>query len=753
MKTYTLVLLAVLLLSCQSPSVKNNVLKELNTHIIPRVLYYEGNQISSSTNFKFKNNQSFIKKQHAEWSCIEAKSVSKDNHLNISYDFQLTNGVAKDAGVSVNFSFKNWDPDNYIIMPAAAYRGNKFEVRKYSYPPFFKKGEYDANKPITITDIPRLNKHSGDSKMELTTGDLSTPAVGVYFPEINKGLWILTEQTSRFGNYGLTFKENKNRTEAEFSISAPCVREKWYRFGAIRLTNSEETGAAWKEGDKVSIKCKVFVFDDIQSPAELNAQFLAIRKLAGHSGRVDQLPFSKAFGIMEENENRENWDKNLGYYTLGGNGWNTNWQLGWVGGCIVTHPLALIGSTVSQKRAFTNYNTIITKTQAQSGFYYSCGNGKGWCSDCFSKPFPDNLLLLRKNADALYYFHKYILAQKTIDPEWKIPEEWKEPLQKLANAFTTLWKRYGQFGQFIDMETGGIKIGKTNSAAMAIGGLALTWQLDKNPEYLQIAKEAARYYYREFINRGLTCGGPSEILQNNDSESSFATLESFVTLYEVTGEKEWLEYAEDAAALSATWVVSYDYQFPPSSLFGRLDMKTTGAVWASTQNKHAAPGICTLSGDCLFKLYRFTGNDLYLNLIGDIAHNIMQYISRTDRPIASQHPGWVNERVNMSDWEGKDKVGEIFKGNTWAEVSAMLTVAEIPGIYVDLTKNKLFVFDHVKVTLKGNRLYITNPTKFDAEVRIFVDKNPSKPYPQGFISTCPRVLIRAGETKTYNIHR
>jgi hypothetical protein len=238
-------------------------------------------------------------------------------------------------------------------------------------------------------------------------------------------------------------------------------------------------------------------------------------------------------------------------------------------------------------------------------------------------------------------------------------------------------------------------------------------------------------------------------MQNNDSESAFATLESFMALYEVTGEREWLNYSEDAAALCATWVVSYDYHLPSSSLFGKLDMHTAGATWASTQNKHGGPGICTLSGDCLFKLYRYTGNKLYLELVGDIAHNIMQYISRADRPIRNQHSGWVNERVNMSDWEGKGNVGGIFHGNTWAQVSAMLTVAEIPGIYVNPVKRELFVFDHVKASLEGDHIKITNPTKFDAKVKVFIDREQSKPYPQGFISSLPQVVIKAGTSKLY----
>ena len=156
----------------------------------------------------------------------------------------------------------------------------------------------------------------------------------------------------------------------------------------------------------------------------------------------------------------------------------------------------------------------------------------------------------------LDYFYKYCLSEITMDPKWQMPESWKLPLRKFADGFITLWNRYGQFGQRIDIETGEIIIGGSNSAVMAIGGLALASEYEKRPELLNVAKEAARYYYENFTRKGISCGGPGEILLNNDAESAFAMLESMMVLYEVTGEKEWLKYAEDAAGLCSTWVVS-----------------------------------------------------------------------------------------------------------------------------------------------------------------------------------------------------
>jgi len=741
--------LSVLLVLLFSFKIVSSQTPGLNFRETARVQYYTGNKISDFSEFKFEKSHSSVVAKGATWKCNEINNVIDNNSKDLTYTFQLTSGKSPSAGVSVNFSFNDWNIDNYVIMPSAVYAGNRFEVLKYDYPPLFKKDNYKVNMPVTITDVPRLNKYEGKSRIDLNTGDMSTPSIGIYFPRLKKGMWILTEQATELGNSVLTLKENKERTSAEFSISAPCVREKIYTM--TRLSESDETGVEWNKGDKVTIRCKIFVFDDVNSPAELNNHFVTIRKSFGKSSYIHQLPFSEAFKLMEDQQNSECWDEKNGFYTLGGEGWNMKWQLGWVGGCMVTHPLSLIGQSLSKERSFRNYDKIITSSQAKSGFYYSCGNGTDWCSDCFTQPLPDNLLLLRKNADALYFFYKYCLFERSVNPNWQMPETWKQPLYKFANGFVTLWNRYGQFGQRIDIESGEIKIGGSNSAVMAIGGLALASQYENRSELLKVAEEAAVYYYENFTLKGISCGGPGEILQNNDAESAFAMLESFVTLYEVIGENRWIKYAEDAAGMCSTWIVSYDYKFPSNSLFGRLDMHTTGAVWANTQNKHGGPGICTASGDCLLKLYRATGNKLYMQMLNDIAHNIMQYISRADRPISKQHPGWINERVNLSDWEGKEQIGGIFYGNTWAQVSAMLTVAEIPGIYVNPSKKEIFVFDHAEAVLEGNQIKITNPTRFDARITIFIEKDPSKSYSQGFVSLCPIVMVKAGTSVIYHL--
>jgi hypothetical protein len=85
------------------------------------------------------------------------------------------------------------------------------------------------------------------------------------------------------------------------------------------------------------------------------------------------------------------------------------------------------------------------------------------------------------------------------------------------------------------------------------------------------------------------------------------------------------------------------------------------------------------------------------------------------------------ERVNFSDWEGRANIGGSLFGSCWPEVSLLLTVAELPGIYAQPDTRLLCVFDHVEARLvaAGGALALEcrNPTAFDAAVRIFAESS------------------------------
>jgi hypothetical protein len=201
-------------------------------------------------------------------------------------------------------------------------------------------------------------------------------------------------------------------------------------------------------------------------------------------------------------------------------------------------------------------------------------------------------------------------------------------------------------------------------------------------------------------------------------------------------------------------VVAYDFKFPPVSTFGKAGIRSTGTVYANTQNKHAAPGLCTYSGLGLLKLFRATGDRFHLDMLFDIAHNIPQYLPHPQNPLGLAVFGRMCERVNLTDWEGKERIGETNLMTTWAETSLMLTTIEIPGLYVQPDKALAVAFDNIEAEVIADSatsvaVRIYNPTALVASVLILAESRSEaiKPLAENVLLNATRERLAAGEER------
>jgi len=583
----------------------------------------------------------------------------------------------------VSFELSGLTGDEYVFMPACIYDGNRFRVKKVPYPPFFRVDEVSPGMDITITDVPRLNI-DGTGVIEVTTGDLAVPCVGVYSQAQKKAVLIFFTQgigmlsSAQPTNFGVAYKTGR------VTVSYPHMRkESMYRH--CLMTASTDKGIAFKQGDTVEIPYRIFEFDCADIHEFYNVFFVNRKCMGMDASDSSALPMDMMWKLNEDKFNTLNWHGREGYYGVGIDKSRYQcWLLGWTGGGISSFPLMKLGGELGWERAMSTLRFLFS-TQLESGFFIGVVDNDGeWFSDHLptdGSPTQD-WHLMRKSADVLYFLFKHFAVIESKGE--KVPPEFIAGTRKLADGFVKLWDKYGQLGQFVDVHTGDIAAGGTTSAGIAPAGLAHAWRYFGDERYIITAKAVAEQYYVRDLSKGYTTGGPGEIIQCPDSESAFGLLQSFVELYDLTREDKWLGYAKDSAANCSSWVMSYNYTFPSTCEFARLGMKTVGSVFANVQNKHSAPGICTLSGDSLYKLYRFTGDPLYLELIRDIARNIFQYMSRPDRPVYSWdtppkrlEDGVICERVNTSDWEGFDCIGGVFYGSCWCETSSMLTIAEL----------------------------------------------------------------------------
>jgi len=124
----------------------------------------------------------------------------------------------------------------------------------------------------------------------------------------------------------------------------------------------------------------------------------------------------------------------------------------------------------------------------------------------------------------------------------------------------------------------------------------------------------------------------------------------------------------------------------------------------------------------------------------------------------AMRPGYMCERVNFSDWEGRDNIGGSLFGSCWPEVSLLLTAVELPGIYAQPDSGLLCVLDHVEARLvvaddATVTLECRNPTPFDATVRVCAESSAAARTILGQAAALrwPALDIPAGATRVLTL--
>jgi lysophospholipase L1-like esterase len=723
-------------------------MKPVSGSVRPLACWYDGSKLAASRIFT----NGVLQSAATGWTCDpQAQPVAgePDAH-DLTVTFTLADGAAKSAGVAVAFDFARWSTNNYVLIPASVYNGNRNRTVGRGYNEGLDKSDYyRKDLPLTQTAVPRLDTETDvHSKLEVAACNASTPAVCIFDPAKKRGFILLAEQAGRnaAGDFirkgngeimdnAFAVEESADRSHATVVVSAPGVRELKPEF--VGFSASPDRGMDWKTGDTVTLHLRVYSFAAADIPALLE-KFMSVRKaVTGPNHPRDLAPASQVEQWMTARiDGRFYSSPTAKFYCPENAAWIA---FGWVGGWMDTFPMLALGDATHLERVSQTFDYGL-KAQEPTGYFHYAIDAKG--SVTFRDPAPD-MNMARTSGDMLFWMIKQFQLLQAQGRGNAIKPEWEAAMRKLADAMVLTWKKDGQWGKLINVKTGEVGEYNTTGGAMIVGGLALASDYFHQPEYLKVAKAAADYYYqRDFVKQGFTTGACADILQNAESETAAGFMTALMALYETTGDPAWLEKSRNLANLAATWTVSYDYELPKFTELGGLDAKLAGAVWASTQNKHGAPGICTSSGDPLFKIYRATGDRRYAELMRDIiaAHG------ESIRP-----GGFTNERLTYCDADSRGSRGTHVTG--WNELNGALMALELPGIYLQTDADKFFVFDSVAAKIvkrdaAGVTLAITNPTKFAAQVSIFAERARSARQPLGYVGFLkwPKVEIKAGAT-------
>jgi hypothetical protein len=627
-----------------------------------------------------------------------------------------------------------WSTDVYVLMPGAVYAGNRFGMRPVPYSPRYPEADARPDAETLVTDIPRLSAEPGAaSRIQLLTGDLAAPAFAARWPD---GKTVLVTAAAAAPNLLWELAENKERSAAHFALLCPGVRETRYSFGDIRTDFvSSDRGRVLAQSEAITLRLRI---EALETPSIVRLHGRVFDITSEWMSDVPprhELPVSAAAAIVEAKRNREDWAEEIRLYrttNLAPDQRTNVFQTGWCGGVLAESALLVGVEAESVARAMRSLDTIASRAPRPSGWLAGkCHADGSWTADFVhdaARPWTHRWTLVRRQADALLYL---LAAAERYEAAGRgaAPEAWLSAARGVADAFATMWERRGLPGHFIDIdEPATVRVGGSASGALAPAGLLAAWRRFRDPRHFATAVAMGGAYYAAFTARGVTSGGPADAMQVPDSESAAGLVESYLALHEAGAPGgDWLARAGEAAAQLASWVMPYDYAFPPETEFGRLGLPTVGSVFANAQNKHSAPGLCTHSGLSLLHLARHGGDARYLRLLAAIVRFLPWAVSRADRPIRAKDgralpEGWINERVNTSDWD--HNLGGVFYGSTWSEVSLLLSAAELPSVYAQPDTGLLVVLDHLEAewTDAGRgAIRLRNPTRFPARARLLVE--------------------------------
>jgi hypothetical protein len=183
----------------------------------------------------------------------------------------------------------------------------------------------------------------------------------------------------------------------------------------------------------------------------------------------------------------------------------------------------------------------------------------------------------------------------------------------------------------------------STNEAFFIAPLCKASELFGEDTYHRAAEKAGKLYASRHLSMDEPYWGGTLDASCEDKEGAFAALQGFLSLYELTREKEYLKWAEHACDVVLTYLVVWDIDMP----VGRLrdhGFKTRGWTAVSVQNQHIDVFGVLIAPD-VYRLGKFLGREdlqkLAILMYRSCGQLIDPYGSQGEQPL---HTNYAQDR-------------------------------------------------------------------------------------------------------------
>ena len=176
----------------------------------------------------------------------------------------------------------------------------------------------------------------------------------------------------------------------------------------------------------------------------------------------------------------------------------------------------------------------------------------------------------------------------------------------------------------------------------------------KNEAYLQAAIRAGEWSYEHQYLQFEYRGGPCDTSDILDKESGIYAMFAFIALYDVTGDRKWIDAACGAADYTETFTFVWDfpvYNRYPAHPFNRYHISGQSNVSVGMPGGDIYMAACSY---IYYRLYLLTGDSHYCDFAEFLNRNCKQ-ANDIDGKCGYRYIGLVNEGANFSEQEYRSR--------------------------------------------------------------------------------------------------
>ena len=231
--------------------------------------------------------------------------------------------------------------------------------------------------------------------------------------------------------------------------------------------------------------------------------------------------------------------------------------------------------------------------------------------------------------------------------------------------------------------------------------LAQLYLVTGNEEYLQAALRAGEWswlnQYKLFEYRGGPCD-TSDIL---DKESGIYAMFAYIALFDVTGDRKWLEAACGAADYTETFTFVWDFpvHIPyPAHPFNRNHISGQSNVSVGMAGGDIYMAACSYT---YYRLWLLTGDPHYCDFAEFLNRNCKQ-ANDADGSCGYRYPGLVNEGAHFGEQEYRSRYHwlpwctfvEVDPASRFMDTFGSHEIAEIEKLSLEERRRRNRIYDH-----------------------------------------------------------